>query len=100
MMCGSGDLAQILCSFSRSLEKITKGRIRPSGSSLLAPSIPNRVPSKSRYRCKLGTAIDSEMNHPEESWSEDLMKLLLGYLDGRSKGLDAIFALVTRGRGH
>lgn len=99
-MCGSGDLAQILCSFSRSLEKTTKGRIRPFGTSLLAPSIPNRVSSKSRYGRKLGTVMDSEMNNPKDSWSEDLMKLLLGYLDGRSKGLDAIFALSTRGRGH
>lgn len=63
MMCGSDDPAQILCNFSKKLEKNrekTKSALR---NSLPAPSIPNRVPSKSRYGRKLST-VDGQRGEP------------------------------------
>lgn len=93
-------LLRFFAAFPRSLKRTAKRRIRPFGSSLPAPSIPNRVPSKSQYERKLGTVMGSEMNHPEGSWSGVFMKLQVEFLVGRSKGLVEIVALSTRGRGH
>lgn len=66
-MCGSGDLAQILCSFSNKLDKNHERTNSVLGSSLPAPSIPNRVPSKFRYGRRYCDGQRNEPNRLESS---------------------------------